>query len=404
MTFYELFLEQFNDYELDSSTENRSKALKTGFKLLSVQSDLYQVKELLYKLLLSDYLSFSSNEKFTELQLFFTRYNELAFSNLAPPHFVKALTHYYQQSANKNEIVAWLKNAIRENPTFKGSYELLAEIYSAQEYRQLALYNYQKAFRLAPHDLDLGKQLSWAYSDIIYSDSCISDMNSHLNTALQHAKEMMKKHPQESEFQFDVASYYQLKGQNRLFLYSAKKLAQNDEEYIGLYKDSLLWNGQLKELDLLFSSSKASPEEDFSNKLYSSIMKKDWNGLIELKELVALVEQPSVFEISYLGMVLKHRYGDSAANDFFIKNQNRFEVNYWNKTFFQYASGQISADSLLAKAATACEKTEAYFALALNNLLEGRLSEAKLKLETIQSLKISAYYENAVSNYWLEHW
>lgn len=403
MSLYELFLEQYQQFQKEENFANLQAAMLTGRKLLAQQPDLYQAKELLYRLMVSEYLAFSTDSNYDRLKQFYEANPQLSYVDLAPPHFIKALSGYLFKSLNKTQILALLKMAIAENPLFAASYNLTASLHEEAERYGLALYNAKKAFKLNPVNTEYGESLATAYSNVLYDQSCLTSDNPMLPEALEHTKVMIKNQPDNLVNQLDLAYYYQVKGQKRLFNFAAKKLADKDAEYLWLYRESMLWNGQFDKIQASISEDAGEASEVFTMTFYSHLMHQDWDAVLAMEADIFQIEEPSVFEIAYMSMVMRQQSGDDVADAFLLKNQDRYEVNYWNRTFFEYASGEINGEQLLGKTASRCELAEAHFAVSFEALLKNDDPAAKSGLQQVADQKVGSYLETVVASYWLKN-
>ncbi len=402
----QLFLQLTTDYDKQQSEELLNEALRVGHKLQALQPDQAELSTRIYRLYIASYFNRSSSENFKALQSYFHQHPELKYNAQPSPHYLKVIASLSYGIPAMETNIEMLKTAIAESPYFPGTYKLLGNFYLEEDDRLgMAIYNLEKIQKVNPEDTETAELLALSYMGYLFEMECPKPSGGFLKKAISHIQELIKKDPNNDDLLQDLATLYQLSGRHRLMEFTIQRLLNKSDVHAFSLVEAKLWNGKLDDVKSITEQYDLKNKEEswYDPLVYASLIEQNWNQTLTYKDAVNAHSEPSVFSMVYVALVSRYKEGEDIARAFLEKNQNRYDLNYWNRQIFEFGMGQIDANTLIGKATNACELTEAHFATGLEALLKGDNEKSIKHIELAESYDVRLFYEHAAASHWKKH-
>jgi len=391
--------------------ENNQTALNASFqfidKALSQNRENLQIQQLYYMIgfiMLNQSKNPDIAKKLKSLFPNLYRMN----ANPAPPSYLDMLM---LTEDKEQERIKLLKKAMKENPKYADVYMVLSEDYLKKENYDLAIDTLQRGLKnTGEREVIFHYQLALAYMyQSYYLDEkmlCITDNKSLTKSIIKEAKATLKLNPGITDMYGLLAVSYARLGQNTLAVDAATKSYQkgNSKETLFMYEKALIENGEKEIYFKMLTEGKTSGDLDNLSQAY--FMNQDWGKASEIYKKMIDTKDESVYFYTYL------KYAITAS---LSKNDNGKEIkniletipgkmikNIWQKMLVDFYSDKIGEKAFVESADTPCKRTEAYFWLAMKNLIEGTKEKAVEFFQKVLNEKVYSYVEYGASKYYLK--
>ena len=383
----------------------RDRAIEAYQAFLQLSPNQMRVQILLYKLLTEKALNHGDMAAAQAARDIYFDVPEIANYGFMPPSF----THIIINPGNNDMIKSALKSAIKESPKYISSHMMLARIYSDEKHYELSANMVLQAIDMSDHEAKLYKLLGRVYKKQLDEMACYVDGMALVDKAITAYKTALVDMPDDLEVIEALYMLYDRKGLPALsFFYAEQLLKKSDAMAYKLdYADALLAVGRVEESirylediadnDVLYIWRFLGRAYFMTGRL--SDARAAWRSYFSLRE-----RKDYLYGILLNALAIDKTLSDPASQDVLASYTHYADASPWEQKLYDFHLGKVSDRELIAAATDSCQKTEAYFYVAMNEKQNGDLRAARNHLEQVMTYRASTYIEYIASAYMLKHW
>jgi tetratricopeptide (TPR) repeat protein len=392
--YFKVAIGNKNIFSLNKSYEEANKAL-------DIQPSSLQYKALVFNIGYTKVLLTSDQDIGTKLKKLSP---ELMAANLnvAPPSFIDAM---FVNDDENTKLYNLLKAALKENPKFPTTYTILSTLYKQDKRYNLAIDILKRGLKLGVDEVTFHYLLTNVYMEKSYyledKTKCASNNDKLTKLIIKEAKEVLKLKPEVIEMYRLLALSYERLGLRRLAIHSQKMIYDKleSQDSYDEYLDFLLTNGEKSQF---FKKIQTQSTSDY-NMAMAYFANQDWaKSAIYFKKYLNSAEYVTVYRHILLAVTEGKSEGRAKMIETLQHLPKEIKVSAWSQKILDYLMQKSSEETLLNGVNTPCKKTEAYFYIALNSLIDNDKSKAKSFFQKVVDEKVYAYVEYMASSYYLK--
>ncbi len=404
----DIYLQKYKDTK---KVAYRDKAIGEYQAFMRVQKEHVKVSLILYALLAEKAVAETDDTTLEKIDALYNVTPVLKQAKLAPPGLVEALMVDNRQMSQKSKetvFVKALKLAIKQNPEMVTSHVLLARFYLGQERDELALVLLLQASKVEPDNIDVNRLLASLYSSRVSAYDCVSDAVDVAISAISAYKVLIKHNPEDVVSHSRLAFLYRVIGQTDLDEFEAKRSLDLQVSTITRfdYASALMTNGKLDESIQAFEAVlKSEPRNVQIIKEYSQLqfVRRNW----ELAEVNWLDYKQLASQDYFYGDIryyfTLHKLSRAAEAERYLREQvSVAELTDWEKSIYDYLSGDLGEHPLLSRASNRCEQTEAEYYAGFNAEIRNDFVKANSHYSHVLELGVVSYLEYAGAAHFLK--
>jgi lipoprotein NlpI len=335
-----------------------------------------------------------------------TNQDLVSLDGFVPYQFFIGWLYYVRGFKNKESLdkaAAELKESVRLQPALPSSHRVLGAVYRSQGKNDLAIFELKEAIRLDPYSAKNHKELAIVYRNGVFSSDGCLDL-SIVEPGIRSIKEAVRLDPNDAYSHFLLGWFFTLTGNFDLGIFEYKTATDLDNQ--SQYREKIAMAYLLKgdvdiALDrLLVTLEEKSSQEAIGNLLYDLsfaylILNRFDEARVKAYSAVSnRVSKPAYAKIiNYLA--LQQLQKKSEAQALLLAHTRQNKPGSWEYDIVQYYLGIINEEKLLGKVSNPCKKTEAYFYIGYNYLINENREKAMSCFRIACDEKIYGFSEYA---------
>lgn len=407
----ELLKSYFKRYGTSKTPSARNATIEQARTVLRLAPSDVRAQAVLYALLVDQAIQERDASVIPELVTLFSAQPALHNIPIPPPSAVDAmveLAHLHKGDSLAAPRMKLLR-ALQEKPDDITARLILANIYTQENHRELALSMLQQAANLAPDNYRVQLLLGEAYDAQAHAASCAPQQTDDIDRSIKAFRSAVKLEPDKGILHGVLADAYMLRGQEELYLFETRELVRLEPSspvaQVEL-ADALARTDQVDEAITIYERLlRKNPKYSYAaRELARSYLEiGQWQQSRDSwKQFRALTSQPYFYGLileSAAAQLDPHNDNDSRL----LSGVNRGLLSMWEQKLLDYERGQISEDSLLADANDVCKQTEAEYYVGLHYYQNGEVQSARTHWQKVVKLRVFAYNEYMQAKYALAH-
>lgn len=322
------------------------------------------------------------------LELLFSKLSPVVYSEVSAPAFIRFLVDKYAQGdqANTSQLIALIKQAIKQNPYVVNQWIALSELLAADGQVDLAIASAKMANRKAPELASAVFQLGSAFNAKAEVGQCVYEHLPLINQSAQLLARSAKLNPQSNNYaEFAAFQYLRLGLIPIAYQMSKMSFEQQPTYWNGLiYAESSLLMAKYDAVDKAILGLKNLGQQQLANRLtlLSAMAQQDKSKAIKLVDQILDEKSYDFFDIY-----------NSVIADYILEIDGSDSITY-NRfkdtdpiVLFLKSKDKNAETVLLAQAKTLCSQSDIEFFIGLKALKNNQLFTAKIYFEKVLNLK-----------------
>lgn len=392
----------FQAYETNGNSTYRDNAIEKYREYLQYSPQHVGAISALYSLYLRKRHASPTNDTQTHqiIKNLFNQYPVLKETSMAGPSLSYALWMISEPSRIKdiNELTQLLKTAMKESPNAPAAYTALARVYDYQRHPLLSLSVLRLGHKHVPTSPGIMQELSNQLMDNNTAMECVPSKQ-NINEAIKMAKALTRLQPDNIEAHRTLAKAFMYAGHFDLRLFEARTIykKQPDPDNKLSLAIALSDTGKnAQEAENLFSEllSQDPDNEEIKYELAQLYtVKQDWQSANKLWQQYLVHNKDDFYRQLTHSLIISKLDGQAAGKQHFRDQVEGIALTPWQKQLKDYRLDMLAPETLLEKAHTACEQTEAEFYIGLTDWLENHPEQAKTHFNRVLELNVPSFFE-----------